>query len=331
MAVTVAPSVLGGLVQAVRVSRLHCEFYDGSIPSFAQITSTVLPSFVGGGTGSSFGLTVPAQTWTTVIPGLTSVLSGGNLSFPTFSLQVPTYTVAPINTILFPTYQLFAGGVACTFPITSGFRLDALGNLQVGSTAPFTPVVWNPTAGTSGIITAAPTGNTTMTSFSVPAVNIPTTTFNVAMTGTYNTTPNSSMITTEPTYNITGGIIWSGLTLTGSGSLTLQAVSADERVLVNLGCYVSRLTQSTGRYSLKDPLNQTMDASVDFLDLITDVFQPVYGFGHGSTSRKWEVTLPYPIVLEAGEALVVTISLKSFSGIPRNVVAFVRALVSDVV
>jgi len=329
VAASIAPDVTGSKVQIIRISKLFCRISEGDTPAVPTLTSTSFPGFVGAGVGV-VTLNYPAQTWTTVIPNTVSLFSGAggaNISFPTVTFSTPVTNVTPSASYALPSFQLAAGGVACSFPITSGFRLDVLGNLQVGSTGPFTPVVWNPTTGTTGVITLAPTANVTPPQWQIGALSFTQNPYVAALSGGWNTVPVGPQITTEPAFTVTGG--FTGDSYVASGGLVLISPVTPVRVQINISLYIARFNTGTGLWSVKDPLANVLDVVYDYLDLVVDNYVPSFGSGSPDSGRLWEVCLRNPVVIEAGEALIITVSQSNSGNGFRTYVPYVRALVSD--
>jgi hypothetical protein len=103
------------------------------------------------------------------------------------------------------------------------------------------------------------------------------------------------------------------------------------RVQINVSVYIARYNTGTALYSVKDPLRNPVDVAYDYLRLVVDNYVPAFGSGSPDTGRLWEVDLPYPVVLEAGEALLITVSQFNSLGVTRTFVPYIRAEISDVV
>jgi len=329
VAVAIAPATSGVTIQLVRVTKLFCKISEGDTPATPTLTSTSLPGFVAAGDGF-MALTYPMQTWTTTVPTTTSTLSGVTIGFPTVTLATTGATnITPTASYALPSYQLMAGAIACSFPITSGFRLDGVGNLQVGSTSPFTPVVWNPTTGTTGLISLVPTANVTPPLWQLGVVTFNQTAYTATVSGGWTTVPSSTQITTEPSFRVSG--VFTGDSYSGSGSLVMSSMVVPNRVQINVSVYIARYNVGTALYSVKDPLRNPVDVAYDYLKLVVDNYIPAFGSGSSDTGRLWEVDLPHPVVLEAGEALLITVSQFNSLGAIRTFVPYIRAEISDVV
>jgi hypothetical protein len=99
---------------------------------------------------------------------------------------------------------------------------------------------------------------------------------------------------------------------------------------VAISLYVSQFNSSTGFWDVRDILLESNALRPDILDYAIDVYRPPY-LAYPYASRKWTVSLPYPIIIGKGQALHVSLSTISPSFVnPVYVQAYIRTLVKRV-
>jgi len=113
------------------------------------------------------------------------------------------------------------------------------------------------------------------------------------------------------------------------GTICLCYQNPPVQNFVGLCLYVSQVGPD-GNWDVRDPLLPTTAVRDDTLDLTLDGYLPPT-LAWGYTGRRWTVSLPYPIIIGAGQALHVTLSLANYPGAGEiSFVGFIRSRVSMV-
>jgi len=191
--------------------------------------------------------------------------------------------------------------------------------------------------------TACSSDGGTISAASLGTIGVPS--YNTSVTETTTqVTPNAVVGTPTIipwTAGIAGGVDSTTGTLTNdafSESLnlpTLNTVShscfgGSFQQTVAISLYVSQFNSVTGYWDVRDILLESNALRPDILDYAIDVFKAPY-LAYNYASRRWSVSLPYPIIIGKGQALHVSLSSIS-PAFPQPVYlqAYIRTLVKRV-
>jgi len=119
------------------------------------------------------------------------------------------------------------------------------------------------------------------------------------------------------------------VTFTSNGDTNLALVGAVNQQVVAVSLYLTDVSP-TGLCKERDLVNEPNDFSYDYLDFKVDYFNDNYAVGSGLPTKKYSLRLPYPVIVSAGQALVVSIGMSIPPSLQPLVRPFLRARISDV-
>jgi hypothetical protein len=185
----------------------------------------------------------------------------------------------------------------------------------------------------SGSITPASPGSVVVPSFTTTLTATSTPTLPDPVVATPTIIPWTGTIARQPS-SVVGSLVSDSssdvLNLPTLNTLNHACFGGSFQQTVAISLYVSQFNSSTGFWDVRDILLDSNALRSDILDYAIDVYRPPY-LAYSYASRKWTVSLPYPIIIGKGQALHVSLSTVSPSfANPVYLQAYIRTLVKRV-